>query len=87
MANAVVTYWSESLFVSRTFWFNIAAMLVALASATDIAPIIPSSWSPTILAAASVINIALRMWTVRPVSLTAPGTVTPLSVERLDPSA
>ena len=79
------TYYAVSLFSSRTFWVNAAAGLVALLSATEVITIIPLRWLPTSTALIAALNIALRMMTVRPALLIAPGTTKPVEVSALPP--
>jgi hypothetical protein len=82
-----VTYWATSLFSSRTFWFNAAAMIVAVLSATEVIKIIPPRFGPFFDALVAVINIALRVATVRPVAFIAPGNTLPIVVAKIDPPA
>ena len=56
---------SKSLFRSRTFWFNV---LTAAAELTQVLPL-PSG---TLVLDASVINIALRFVTEKPVHVVSP---------------
>jgi len=86
-APPTVTYWAISLFSSRTFWVNSAALVVAILSATDVLTIIPPRQLPTITAIVAALNIWLRTVTVRPVALIAPGTTQPVQVARIDPPA
>lgn len=84
-APPTVTYFAISLFSSRTFWLNAAAGLVALLSATEVVTIIPARWLPLASALVAACNIALRLGTVRPVALIAPGAVTPMTVAKIGP--
>ena len=56
---------SKSLFRSKTFWFN---LLTAAAELTSVLPLPPG----TVIIAASVINIALRFVTDKPVHVVSP---------------
>jgi hypothetical protein len=80
---AHVTYWAESILSSRTFWVNAAALFVAVSSATEVLTIIPLRWLPIYNALVAVVNIALRIGSVRPVAFIAPGTSVPVTVEKL----
>jgi hypothetical protein len=80
-----VTYYAVSVFSSRTFWVNAAAGLVALLSATEIITIIPLKFLPLSTALIAALNIGLRMATVRPVSLIAPGATKPIQVAKVGP--
>jgi hypothetical protein len=80
-----VTYIAISLFSSRTFWLNAAAGFVALLSATEVVTIIPLKYVPLSTALVAACNIALRLATVRPVALIAPGAIVPVQVAKLEP--
>jgi hypothetical protein len=80
-----VTYWAISLFSSRTFWVNAAALVVAVLSATEVVPIIPLRVLPLSTALVAALNIWLRTITVRPAAIIAPGTTQPVRVTRIDP--
>lgn len=60
----------KSLFASRTFWLNAltfaAALLTALSGMTEA---IPPAFMPHIVAALAAVNIALRMVTTQPVTI------------------
>lgn len=80
-----VTYWAISIFSSRTFWVNAAALIVAVLSATEVITIIPLRWLPLSTALVAALNIYLRTVTVRPVAFIAPGNTAPIAVARIDP--
>jgi hypothetical protein len=82
-----VTYFAVSLFSSRTFWLNTAAFLVAVSSLTDVVTIIPVRFLPLLSAVVAMANVALRLATVRPVALIAPGDSKPIQVAKIDPPA
>lgn len=82
---AVVRYHAVSILSSRTFWANTIVLVVAVLSATEVVQIIPPRFVPTAAAVVAALNIYLRTITVRPVSFIAPGTTTPVLVERLGP--
>ncbi len=65
-----MNFWAEkSLFASRTFWFNAAAGIVAILSASDVVKIIPTRYGPITSAAVAIINIILRLYTSEPVTI------------------
>ena len=80
-----VTYWSISIFNSRTFWMNAVAFVVAVLSLSEIVTIIPATWMGTYTAILAILNIILRTQTVRPASFIAPGTAQPVQVDRIAP--
>jgi len=80
-----VTHLAVSVLSSRTMWVNAAALLVAVLSLTEVVTIIAPRFIPTYTALLAILNLALRMLTVRPVVLSAPGTITPVEVESLTP--
>lgn len=77
------TYFAQSIFVSRTFWVNVAIFIVAILRETEISSLIPAVLQEHLLAVAAVINIALRVFTVRPVAFVSPGDTTPVQVPSL----
>lgn len=82
-----VQYHAISIFQSRTFWWNVLALVVALLSMTEVASLIPAEYLSIYSAVVAIANIALRKVTVRPVALIAPGTTSVVAVERLGPHA
>ena len=80
-----VTYYAVSIFSSRTFWANTAALIVGVLSATDVVPIIPARFLPMSTALVAALNIWLRTITVRPVALIAPGDTKPVEVAKIEP--
>ena len=80
-----VTYWAISLFSSRTFWVNAAVFLVAVSSLNEVTTVVPERYLPALGALVAVANVYLRMATVRPAALIAPGSTQPISVKRIDP--
>jgi hypothetical protein len=86
-APATVEYFGISIFSSRTFWLNLVALVVAILSATDVAAIIPARFLPLASAIIAAGNICLRLVTVRPAVLIAPGTTAAVLVPKLDPPA
>ena len=84
-APRTVEYFAISLFSSRTFWFNAANFIVAALSMTEITTLIPPRFLPLQAAVVAVVNMGLRLATVRPAALIAPGTTTPVDVPRIGP--
>jgi len=77
------TYFAQSIWVSRTFWVNIAVIVLAMAEAKDIINVLPPGvmkYVPTVIA---IINIILRKTTVRPVAFIRPGRTKPVFVKTL----
>lgn len=79
------TYYAVSLFSSRTFWVNTAALVVGILSATEVLTIIPAKFLPLSTALVAALNIYLRTITVRPVALIAPGATKPIEVPKVGP--
>lgn len=80
-----VTYFAISLFSSRTFWVNAAALLVAASSLTEVTTLVPPRFVPLLGAAVAMANIYLRMQTQRPAVLIKPGETQPVQVVRIGP--
>jgi len=80
-----VAYWAVSVFSSRTMWFNMANLVLAALSLTEITTLIPPRFLPLQLAVVAMINLWLRTVTVRPVALIAPGTTQAVLVPKLGP--
>jgi hypothetical protein len=87
VAPETVTYFAISILSSRTFWLNAAAFLITALSATDVVPIIPVRFLPFSTAIVSMLNIGLRLGTVRPAALILPGNVKPIDVPKIAPPA
>lgn len=79
------TYFAISIFNSRTFYLNTAALLVAILSATEVATIVPPKYMPIYGAILASLNIWLRMNTVRPAILIPPGETQPMLVKKVGP--
>jgi hypothetical protein len=77
------TYFAKSVFVSKTFWANVALFIIALVKETSFGTQIPPIIANNLLAVAAIINIGLRIFSVRPVAFTMPGDVTPVEVRTL----
>jgi uncharacterized membrane protein len=86
MADTITAY-ARSVFNSRTMWFNVANFIVAALSMTEVLTIIPAKYLPMQMAIVALVNLWLRLNTVRPVALIAPGTTLPVQLPRLDPPA
>jgi hypothetical protein len=82
-AEPTVTYRAKSIFISRTFLFNAAAFVVAALSLTEVVQIIPASWMKYAMALVAMINVGLRLYSVRPVAMVAPGETKTVQVEKL----
>lgn len=80
MAGATRTYYAQSIFVSKTFWINLAGIVIAVLQANDVIAVLPPSTLKYTGAVIAVINIVLRFATVRPVALIAPGDSKPVEV-------
>jgi len=80
-----VTYFAISILSSRTFWFNAANFLVAALSLTEVTTIIPQRFMSLQAMIVALINLWLRLSTVRPAAFIAPGTAAPTVVDRIGP--
>lgn len=85
MADQTVQYFAISVFSSRTFWLNAAALFIAAGSLTEVITIVPLRYMPLYSAVVAIVNVGLRMMTVRPVALIAPGAVVAVDVPKLKP--
>jgi hypothetical protein len=58
--------WAKSLFTSKTFWANVAMIIVTLVDYATTAnlPIVGEQWWPLVVA---LVNIVLRKFTTQPV--------------------
>ena len=74
------TYFAKSILLSKTFWVNIALILAAIAEEADFINLLPPGAGALILQAAAVINIGLRIFSVRPVAMVRPSRVKPVRV-------
>lgn len=61
---------SKSIFVSKTFWFNVLSFILDILVAKDVISVIPPSWLPYLAAAQAIANVALRYLTTQPVRIT-----------------
>lgn len=78
-----VTYWATSFLLSKTFWINFVTFLVGVLQLTDVVAVIPSKYNPQVLACLGIMNMGLRFMTQRPITVSMPGTVTPVLVNKL----
>jgi len=82
-----VQYWAVSVLQSRTIWVAAGTVLVGVLALPEVVAVIPLRFLPMITALIGAINFGLRLVTVRPVAFSAPGTLTPVTVAKLDPPA
>jgi hypothetical protein len=80
-----VTYFSQSMLVSKVFWFNVLAVLAEILSLSDVLTIVPPGYHGHFAAAVGIINVILRRFTVRPASFIAPGDTKPVEVKKIGP--
>lgn len=80
-----VEYYAISFFASRTFWFNVVGIAVAVLSLTEVAEVIPPQYMGLYSAALGIGNMVLRIFTQRPVAMIAPNEVKAVEVKRLGP--
>lgn len=80
MATGDKTYFAKSALLSKTIWINIASFIVAAGELTEVINIIPPTWEGAGAAVLALINLALRMFTVRPVAMIGPNDVKAVSV-------
>jgi hypothetical protein len=85
MGKHTVEYYGISLFSSRTFWFNAANFILAALSMTEVVTLIPTRFLPMQAAVVAVANMWLRLATVRPATMSMPGTTSGVEVKRLGP--
>lgn len=79
------TYYAVSLFKTKSFWLNIAAIVLEILNATDVAPlystlkITPEQRGLLVM----ILNIIVRRFTERPARVMKPGDTLPVEVKRL----
>jgi len=62
---------SKPIWASKTFWFNILAVLIGVAGQFGFGEFVADDWTAqAIIVAVAVINIILRFWTTQAVRLT-----------------
>jgi len=59
----------KSLWTSKTFWFNVLAAIVALATVFGYKGELPAEWETYVTMAVVIINIVLRFITKDPVTV------------------
>jgi len=79
----VQTYFAKSILASKTFWFNFAALVLALAEAKEFIDVLPAGALKYVPAVVSVVNILLRLGSVRPVAMIAPSETKPIPVKSI----
>jgi hypothetical protein len=86
-SQSVVYARAVSILNSKTFWTNAGALLIAIIVLPEVGSLIPERFVPIYSALLAIANIILRLVTVRPVSLTAPGSVTVVEIPKINPPA
>jgi hypothetical protein len=87
-APPTVTYFAISILNSRTFRVNAVLLFVTLVPLLvdpDLVALIPMRYLVLYAAFVKVVNIVLRLITVRPVALIPPGETVPVAVRKIDP--
>jgi hypothetical protein len=74
------TYFAKSILVSKTFWVNVALIIAALAEQADFINVLPGNVGAAFIQIAAVVNIVLRIYSVRPVAMIAPSEIKPVDV-------
>jgi hypothetical protein len=85
LSEPTVRYWAVSVFKSRTLWFNAASFFVAALSMTEVVTLIPARFLPLQAAATALVNLWLRMDTVRPVAMIGPSDTKAVEVPKVGP--
>jgi hypothetical protein len=79
-----VTYFAQSILVSKTFWINVGITILAIAEAKDVINVLPPGVMKYVPSVVAVINILLRRTTSRPVRfMLKPGNSQPVLVKKL----
>jgi len=76
-----------SILSSRTFYVNALALLVAIIVLPEVGGLVPERFVPIYSALLAISNIILRIVTVRPVAMIAPGDVKVVEIPKIDPPA
>lgn len=76
-----------SILSSRTFYVNALALVVAIVLLPEVGTLIPQRFVPIYSALLAVANIVLRVLTVRPVAMIAPGDVKVVEIPKINPPA
>lgn len=66
MSKGSSLFWG--MITSKTFWFNVAAVFLAVLELKEVINIIPVGWMPFVTAAVGAVNVALRMFTKAPIT-------------------
>lgn len=77
------TYFAKSIFVSKTFWVNVALIVIALSQDTEAMKLLPAVVKSNLLTIAAVVNVILRYTAKRPVAVIPPGDVQPVAVKSI----
>jgi hypothetical protein len=76
-----------SIFNSRTFYFNMLALGIAVLVLPQVGDLVPEKYVRYYEAAVAIGNVIMRLITVRPASITTPGTVNVVEIKKIDPPA
>jgi hypothetical protein len=76
-----------SILNSKTFWTNAGALLIAIVVLPEVGKLVPERFVPIYSALLAIANIILRLVTVRPAVIAAPGSVTVVEIPKIDPPA
>lgn len=87
VTQAVVYARAVSIFSSRTFYVNAGALLVAIIVLPQVGDLVPERFVPIYSALLAIANIILRLVTVRPAVLIAPGEVKVVPIPKINPPA
>jgi hypothetical protein len=80
-----VNYMGISLFTTKTFWLNFVAFVVAILSLTEVVTLIPARYMALYGAVVAILNTGLRLLTVRPAFIMAPGETRSVEVQKIGP--
>lgn len=78
------TYFAKSILASKTLWVNVALFVIALSETQEFTNVIPATAQPYMLQFAAVANVALRIFTVRPVAMIGLNDVKPVTVDNAE---
>lgn len=79
------TYMAGSVLNSRTMLFSVLTIISGILAMPEVTTLIPVKYTPYMLTVAGMVGMLLRVLTVRPVTFSAPGSVTPVQVKKIDP--
>lgn len=77
------TYFAKSIFVSKTFWVNVGSLIVGASELVEFTDLLTDKQLQIFTAVVALVNLALRLYTTRPVAFMAPGETKPVQVESL----